>query len=459
MSPDPKERKPTRDPEGSIFKKIIERRTTKGGTRKEIVYVVRVRRNEYDQAGSLIKEHERKRQAASYNDALSLRRRLRDELAALIKTPKRRRASERKYFFDLLDFYEANYVKEAVFAAGKKIVGQKDPVRHAKRMIESYREFFGNPLSEHIDYSLLFDYKTFLMITPYMRRRKVLLDPERSFRGEIVPRHRQRFGILEEYHQRKPATIHRYLARLRRIFSVGVQHDFLKVNPFKQGDPLIIASIEEVRDRICTYEEERAILEVCVSPREHLGDVVVCAIDTFMRENELFSLIGADINFEDRYVRIMEYNAKTAKERYIPLSDRSLEAFMRIRGDRSDVEWTTSRVFEFQGVGRSWYTALRLANIEGLRLHDLRGTGITRMLDAGVPVPIVMKFSGHEKYETFKKYVKNDLQIIQNAATAMSSVYREHQNQPAKGRVPLSDNANKSLSDSSEVTIESGAIN
>lgn len=455
------ERKPTRDAEGSIIKKTVARRTTNGRTRNVTIYFARVRMNEYNDLGELVKQHERKRTCDTYQEAVDERRNLRNEILADIERNKSRQEPKKlKYFSELLDFFESKYVKPAKFVGSKKTEGQKSPVRHSMRMIKSFREFFGNPPVVSIDYSRLCDYKEFMLATPYMRKRKILLEPEdKRFRGEIVTRYRQRFGILEEYHERKPATVHRYLSCLRTVFSKGVQHGYLNQNPFKQGDPLIIASIEEVRDRICNYEEERDILAVCVPPREHLRDAVICAIDTFMRENELFSLLGSDVNFDDRFVKIVEYNAKTSKERFVPLSDRAIQAFRRLKADRSDAEWNNSRVFEFASVSRAWYTALKKANIENLRWHDLRGTGITRMVDAGVPIPIIMQFSGHDKYETFKKYVKKDLSIIQNAAAAMSSIYRENQIQITKGHLPLGANGETPAESGSEVVIESDAVN
>jgi integrase len=141
------------------------------------------------------------------------------------------------------------------------------------------------------------------------------------------------------------------------------------------------------------------------------------------------------------------------------LTDRAFEAFLELRGTRTAEEWNDTPVFPFASVKRSWYKALELAGIDNLHFHDLRGTGITRMLDAGVPVPVVMKFSGHDQYETFMKYVKKDLGIIQNAGAAMSEHYNNRKAELAKGRVPLSPVPEKSSGDIAEVTELGEAIN
>ncbi|MBX3288407.1 MAG: site-specific integrase [Acidobacteria bacterium] len=441
-----KERKPTRDPEGSILKKVETRRTANGKTRKETVYYARVRQNEYDEHGRFVKTHEMKRRAESYAAAIIMRRQMRSEIHTKIKEIKIGKAEKRIYFFDLLDFYEKHYVKEVVFSAnGKKIAGQRTPIYQTKKKIEVFREFFGNIPVASISYARLFEFKLSLEETKYKITRKILLpktDPKQR---------KNEYTYVDEWRSRKPATIHRYLACLRRILYIGLQQGFATVNPFKLGDPLIVASIEETRTRICSFEEEQKILAECVGPREHLKHVLIIAIDTFLRENEIFSLVGADVDFQDRLLTVREQNSKTLKSRTVPLSGRAYQAFIELRGDKLDGEWLNSKVFPFRSIKTAWYSILKNTDIQNLHFHDLRGTGITRMLEAGVPAPIVMKFSGHTQHATFMKYVKKDLQMIQNAGEALNELYRRQQ-EKAKGQIPLSQQSETELEEHRDAT-------
>lgn len=442
--PQKPDRKPTRDAEGSILKAVEERRTSNGKTRKVTVYYARVRQNEYDENGKLVKPHELKRAAYSYADAVAKRRELRLEIGKKVESGQKEKQPTQTYFFDLLDFYKKHYVKPAVYSGKKKVAGQRNPLRNTERMLESFRGFFGNPPVERIDYGRLFEYKFVMLATKYRVQRRI-----NAKRRQPVEERQ----YLDEWRPRKPATVHRYLSCLRRIFSIGVQHKWLKSNPFKDGDPLIETSIEETRVRICTYEEEQLLYLVCVPPyREHLRDVIAVAIDTFTRDNELFSATGADVDLGNGLLIIQETNAKTLKERAVPLSNRAHAALTKIRAAKSDEEWSTQPIFGVSSVCKAWYTALRLTGIQDLHFHDLRGTGITRMLDAGVPVPVVMKFSGHDKYETFMKYVKKDLGIIQSAGAAMSELYKKRLAEISKGQPPLSRGREKPSGEVPEVT-------
>src|SRR5687768_7572186 len=86
--------------------------------------------------------------------------------------------------------------------------------------------------------------------------------------------------------------------------------------------------------------------------------------------------------------------------------------------------------------------------------HPRSDTMATRMLAAGIPVSVVMKFSGHEKYETFMKYVKKDLRMIQNAADAMNTLLRQNQIESSRANLALVTNVERSTSGLSEIEID-----
>lgn len=419
-----KTRKPTRDAEGSIIKKREERRTAGNKTRQETVFYARVRYT--DNEG---RKREKKRRAGSYNDAVIKRRELQLEIEKELAEELEKKEKS-KTLFELLDYYEKKYVKEAQYVDGNKVSGQRDPIRNSRRMIRKYKEFFGDIELSELNYFLLSKFKEHLENTTYkVKKTEIRQLSENEIRKLLKenPKTRRRTEKIhiEESRTYKPATIHRYLSRLRRIFSVGVQIQWMPHNPFKHGDALISPAIEETRTRVCSFEEEEMLLAVCTEPREHLRDIIICAIDTFLRESELFGLTGADIDFDKRYLTVVKTNSKTGKERQVPMTDRVCRIFKNILQEFPERQ--NSPIFGIRSARSSWVTALEKSSIEGLRFHDLRATGITRALDAGISEAIVMKFSGHEKFETFQKYVRSDVRMIRNAGELMSR-FRENQN-------------------------------
>jgi integrase len=96
------------------------------------------------------------------------------------------------------------------------------------------------------------------------------------------------------------ASVNRELQLLNTIFNWSVRQGWLIRNPFKSGPSLIAKSDETSRTRTLTYEEEQRLLAACTGPREHLRGIVIVAIDTGLRRNEILTLTWANVDFARR---------------------------------------------------------------------------------------------------------------------------------------------------------------
>jgi integrase len=74
-------------------------------------------------------------------------------------------------------------------------------------------------------------------------------------------------------------------------------------------------------------------------------------------------------------------------------------------------------------VKHGFTTARKLSQIEDLHFHDLRHTGTTRMIQAGLPPMEVMKITGHKQMTTFLRYLNADHQTARRAAEALDTLY------------------------------------
>src|SRR6185437_9799651 len=57
--------------------------------------------------------------------------------------------------------------------------------------------------------------------------------------------------------------------------------------------------------------------------------------------------------------------------------------------------WDLLRPMSDSGVRRSWDQVRKAAGVPCLRIHDLRHTAITRLAEAGVPIPVILSMAGH----------------------------------------------------------------
>lgn len=197
--------------------------------------------------------------------------------------------------------------------------------------------------------------------------------------------------------RRSITSVNRELALLRRMLRLAVQRGWLACDPFAIEPGLIAVSEERRRDRVLSLEEERRLLAASRSPS--LIARVLLALDAGLRRGEIEKLTWDDL--DGARVRVRAENSKTARERYVGLTARCLEAL-------SALPRTSHLVFPEREFKRAWRSAVRRAGIPDLRFHDLRHTYATRLLQAGVPIAEIARALGHADISTTYRYLNPD---------------------------------------------------
>src|SRR5262249_54330972 len=151
----------------------------------------------------------------------------------------------------------------AVFVDGKKIAGLKN-TDTPSLYLDVLIEHFGKMRIDMIEHSHIEDFKLLRLQTP------------------------TKFGG-----QRAIASVNHELEVLRRVLNYAVRNRKLARSPFNvdtSGRPLIQRQHETRRERIPTFGEEMALLEVCNHPHSRVADVIIIAADTGLRRNEMLTL-------------------------------------------------------------------------------------------------------------------------------------------------------------------------
>lgn len=126
---------------------------------------------------------------------------------------------------------------------------------------------------------------------------------------------------------------------------------------------------------------------------DHLTPVVRIAMNIGMRRGELLSMTWADINWEAKMLTIQAENAKSGRQRHIPLNVEAMEVLQRWGGQAG--ERRTGKVFEVSDIKKGWGKLIADARIEQFRFHDLRHHFASRLARAGVDLNTVRELLGH----------------------------------------------------------------
>lgn len=177
--------------------------------------------------------------------------------------------------------------------------------------------------------------------------------------------------------------------------------------------------------RALTQAEQHRLLHVGASRAEFrfMYQYAILALQTTAGTNELRALRLGDVLLADRIIQIPRAGAKNRyRMRAIPLvTDEAVWALEGLLGRARELgselpsdylfpsrpargRWDPSRPMSESGLKKPWDALRVAAGLAKVRLYDLRHTGITRMAEAGVPLPVAMTFAGHMTRQSQQRY-------------------------------------------------------
>ncbi len=125
----------------------------------------------------------------------------------------------------------------------------------------------------------------------------------------------------------------------------------------------------------------------------------------------------ADIHFEARMLTVRRENAKSGKQRHIPLNDEALSTLVKWRG----LTDSTGSVFGIKGLKTSWDKLLSAASINDLRFHDLRHHFASRLVMNGVDLNTVRELLGHADLTMTLRYAHLAAEHLAAAVNRLSA--------------------------------------
>jgi integrase len=214
---------------------------------------------------------------------------------------------------------------------------------------------------------------------------------------------------VQQFHTRmrervSPTTANHHLIVLRAMLNLAVKWEMLAKNPCagikKFQEP-------EGRDRYLSQDEVKRFLEAC----DNCDNVVIASglrllLFTGLRSREVFHLPWADVNVEERSIYLRK--TKAGKARRVLLSN---VAWVEIERMRALHDGQHKFVFPGQHPGqpvmqphRCFRGLLAAAKIKDFRIHDLRHTHASYLVQSGATLFEVQKALGHSSSDMTQRY-------------------------------------------------------
>jgi integrase len=214
------------------------------------------------------------------------------------------------------------------------------------------------------------------------------------------------------------ATINRYLALLKRMFTLAIQEGHIAENPAKKVR--LFSESDSLKERVLTVDEEKRLFQNC-SP--HLKPTLILALNTGMRPGEYLKLKWTQIDFGTRKIRVEK--TKSGKVRFININTPLFQELQRLKSQNGNNPYvlTDPRTEKpMLRVTRSFKTACKRAEIQGLRLYDLRHTFASRLIQRGADIETARELLGHSSVRLTQRYTHSNDEMKQRAVELLGQV-------------------------------------
>jgi integrase len=209
-------------------------------------------------------------------------------------------------------------------------------------------------------------------------------------------------------------TANRLHAYLRGLWRWAIAQGYTDTTPFaRAGLPTLRMRLEHPRERRFVGDEGARLLAAC---RPHLHDVVMAALESGCRKQEVLSLQWSQVHWAQNELFLPGTKTKTKRPRRIPISMALHEILVRRRVTPTgepyrpeDYVFGTDEGGRVKDIKTAWRASCRRAGIAHLRFHDLRHEAGSRKLEAGYPMHAVSLWLGHTDLTTTARYLNADV--------------------------------------------------
>lgn len=238
-------------------------------------------------------------------------------------------------------------------------------------------------------------------------------------------------GEVDQFHKEMrptPYLANRILALFSRLMNMAERWDWREqgTNPCR----FVERFKEESRERYLSIDEIGKIsksIDTLIAKSElweDAGNAIKLLLLTGARVTEITQAKWEWVDLKTQVLALPD--SKTGR-RPVYLSPAAVELLKLQKATSRDK--TSEYIFPGRSAGKPlhnlrkpWGRVCETANIEGVRLHDLRHTAASIAVGQGVSLPIIGRLLGHSQMQTTQRYAHVDTDPALQAATAIGDV-------------------------------------
>ena len=219
-------------------------------------------------------------------------------------------------------------------------------------------------------------------------------------------------------------TCNRMIVLMKFIYNCAIRWNCLppKMNPCQGVEPF---EDNGARERYLTQEEVgRLFDELDTNRNVQVGQVIRLLLYTGARKREILDARWDEIDLNRRLLMIPAARSKSKKVHYIPLSDAALELLQSLPR-REDIPWVFFNPKTKKppvSIFAAWDTIRNKVGMPELRLHDLRHSYASFLVNAGRSLYEVQKLLGHHDPKVTMRYAHLSPESMLEAVNIVGNV-------------------------------------
>ena len=217
-----------------------------------------------------------------------------------------------------------------------------------------------------------------------------------------------------------PATANKVLIFLSSAYNIAIELEIEGVseNPAKSIKEY---KLNNAKERYITKEEANRLLEAINSTEQniHLKYIIPMLILTGARRGEVLKAKHEDFNLNQMTWTIP--TSKSGKKRILPITPQLLELYKSIPKDDTPYLFASPKTKKpYVSIYNSWNSARIKAGLKDLRMHDLRHSFASALVNSGRSLYEVQTLLGHSTSKMTQRYAHLSNESLMNAASCAS---------------------------------------
>lgn len=214
------------------------------------------------------------------------------------------------------------------------------------------------------------------------------------------------------------ATINREFRSVRAAINFYFNdHEIAHRNPLSNFS----LSESEPRIRYLTSSEAKRLIHAS-KDNYYLNCFIKLALNTGCRSGELLQLSWDRVDFSNCYLILNRENTKSKRRRFIALNETAVQLLHEMKLARANSIWvfynaeTQTHILSLK---KGFRLACNMAKIDNLRIHDLRHTFASWLVQSGIPLYTVRDLLGHTCITITERYAHLQIDNLRDALKSL----------------------------------------